>query len=240
MRGLPPITLLALILYLSSPSPIPLPPPPPPPSLSSPPSLCPTLIADSQYKYTDQLLELEACSSDSNEALPAYLCQVVTPLKLEAWRKVLSSYPDQRFATYILRGIEQGFRIGYNPHLVKLQPARANMSSAAEQPEVVEKYLLEELSANRIVRVNGSDTDLIHCSPFGVIPKRSRPNKWRLIVDLSSPDGHSVNDGIGKDLTSLSYVSVEDVVAGIIQRGRGTLSKNGHSSGIQECPHSPT
>ena len=56
-----------------------------------------------------------------------------------------------------------------------------------------------------------------------MIPKRSRPNKWRLIVDLSSPDGHSVNDGIGKDLSSLSYVSLEDVVAGIIKLGRGTL-----------------
>ena len=193
---------------------------PPSLSLSPPPSLCPALIADSQYKYTDQLLELEACSSNSNEALPAYLCQVVTPLKLEAWRKVLSSYPDLRFAPYILRGVEQGFRIGYNPHLVKLQPARVLSSRAARGGR---EYLLEELSANRIVRVNGSDTDLIHCSPFGVIPKRSRQNKWRLIVDLSSPDGHCVNDGIGKDLSSLSYVSVEDVVAGIIQRGRGTL-----------------
>ena len=108
------------------------------------------------------------------------MCQVVTPLKLEAWHKALSDYPDQRFAAYILRGVEQGFRIGYNPHMVKLQPARANMSSTAAQPEVVEKYLLKELSANRIVGVNGSDTDLIHCSPFGVIPKRNRPNKLRL------------------------------------------------------------
>jgi hypothetical protein len=32
--------------------------------------------------------------------------------------------------------------------MVKLQPARANMSSAAEQPEVVKKYLLEGLSDN--------------------------------------------------------------------------------------------
>ena len=32
-----------------------------------------------------------------------------------------------------------------------------------------------------------------------------------------------MNDGIGKDLASLSYVSVDEVVAGIIQRGRGTL-----------------
>ena len=146
---------------------------------------------------------------------------MVTPLKLEAWRKALSGYADQRFAAYIIRGVEQGFRIGYNPHMVKLQPARVNMSSTAEQPEVVEKYLLEELSANRIVRVNGLDTDLTHCSQFGVILKRNRPNKWRLIVDLSSPEGHSMNDGISKDLSSLSYVSVEDVAS---YRGGGADS----------------
>ena len=97
------------------------------------------------------------------------------------------------------------------------------MSSAAEQAEVIDKYLREELAANRLVRIHDADAGLIHCSQFGVIPKWNRPNKWRLIVDLSSPEGHSVNDGISRDLSSLSYMSVDDVVAGIIQRGRGTL-----------------
>ena len=97
------------------------------------------------------------------------------------------------------------------------------MSSTAEQAEVVDKYLQGELAANRVIRIRDVDMGLIHLSPFRVIPKRNRPNKWRLIVDLSSREGHSVNDGISKDLSSLSYVSVDDVVAGIVQRGRGTL-----------------
>ena len=29
-------------------------------------------------------------------------------------------------------------------------------------------------------------------------PKKQQPGKWRLILDLPSPDGHTVNDGIGK------------------------------------------
>lgn len=33
-------------------------------------------------------------------------------------------------------------------------------------------------------------------SLFGVIPKRNQLNKWGLIVDLSSPEGHTVNDAI--------------------------------------------
>ena len=114
------------------------------------------------------------------------------------------------------------------------------MPSAAEQAEVVDKYLQEELAANRVVRIQGVDADLIHCSPFGVILKRNRPNKWRLVVDLSSPEGHSMNDGISRDLSSLSYVSIDDVVAGIIQRGRGALlAKNGYTPGLSKCPHTP-
>lgn len=64
---------------------------------------------------------------------------------------------------------------------------------------------------------------MVHCSPFGVIPKRNKPGKWRLIVGLSAPKGHSVNDGIDKELASLSYVSVDDVVTSIVQYEQGTL-----------------
>ena len=63
----------------------------------------------------------------------------------------------------------------------------------------------------------------IHCSPFGVIPKKNKPNKWRLILDLSSPEGQSINDGIGKDMASLTYISVDDVVAVIRKAGKGAL-----------------
>ena len=62
-----------------------------------------------------------------------------------------------------------------------------------------------------------------HINPFGVIPKKSKPAKWRLIVDLSSPHGPSVNDGVDKDLCSLSYVSIDHVVDGILRLGRGSL-----------------
>ena len=39
----------------------------------------------------------------------------------------------------------------------------------------------------------------VHVSPFGVIPKKNKPNKWGLILDLSAPAGASVNDGIVKN-----------------------------------------
>lgn len=45
-----------------------------------------------------------------------------------------------------------------------------------------------------------------HLSPFGVIPKKGG-NKWRVIVDLSSLHGTSINDGINPALTSIHYSS---------------------------------
>ena len=56
-----------------------------------------------------------------------------------------------------------------------------------------------------------------------MIPKKNQPGKWRLIVDLSSPQGSSVNDYIDQQLSSLTYVSVDDAALHIWQSGPGTL-----------------
>ena len=57
---------------------------------------------------------------------------------------------------------------------------------------------------------------------MGVIPKRYKPNKRQLIVDLSSPGDASVNNGIGK-MCSLSYTSVDVVVERIPDLGKNAL-----------------
>ncbi len=62
----------------------------------------------------------------------------------------------------------------------------------------------------------------IHC-PFGVIPKKAKPGHWCLIVNLSSPENASVNDGIDKDMCSTSYITTDSVVDRILQVGRGAL-----------------
>ena len=64
---------------------------------------------------------------------------------------------------------------------------------------------------------------MAHISRFGVIPKAHQPNKWRLIVDLSHPKGGSVNDGIPRDLCSMSYITVDEAIEAVLKLGRGTL-----------------
>jgi len=121
----------------------------------------------------------------------------------------LSKHPDKRFVDFILRGITSGFKVGYNVFTKKeLKSSSYNMPSAMEHPQVVSDYISKEVRASRVLLVGHKDDPLvkeIHLSPFGVIPKKSKPNKWRLIIDLSSPEGHSVNDGILKELASPSH-----------------------------------
>jgi hypothetical protein len=169
---------------------------------------------------------MEACSTGRVVQLPNYLGQIVTPLKLERWQELLSGHPDQEFTAYILRGIRDGFRVGFNAAGTRLKSQKSNMLSASEHPDIVSKYLQEEIACGRVIKVQaGQEAELlgIHCSPFGVIPKKRKANKWRLILDLSSPDQHSTNDGIDKDLASLPYMSVDEVIAVALQLGKRAL-----------------
>ena len=42
-------------------------------------------------------------------------------------------------------------------------------------------------------------------------------------MDLSSPHGHSVNDGIAKDMCSLHYTSIDDAASKILTLGKGAM-----------------
>ena len=59
----------------------------------------------------------------------------------------------------------------------------------------------------------------IHISRFRVIPKRNKPGKWRLILDLSAPLGMSINDSISTEACSLHYASVDDAAQIILALG---------------------
>ncbi len=57
----------------------------------------------------------------------------------------------------------------------------------------------------------------IQISRFGVIPKKVL-GKWKLIIDLSSPENASVNDGIESSLCSSTYARVEEAVQWITSK----------------------
>ena len=62
-----------------------------------------------------------------------------------------------------------------------------------------------------------------HVSPFGVIPKSHQPGKWCLIVNLSHPSGHSVNDAIPTEPFSITYISIDDAIQKTVDLGLNAL-----------------
>lgn len=81
-----------------------------------------------------------------------------------------------------------------------------------------------EISKGRLIGpLDPSLFPAVHISSLGAIPKKHSENKWRLILDLSHPKGSSVNDGIARNMCSLTYMKVDDLVQKILQTGRGTL-----------------
>ena len=54
-------------------------------------------------------------------------------------------------------------------------------------------------------------------------------------MDLSAPEGHSVNDGIPKELCSLGYISVDDVVAQVLKLGKRSELMSSRLIGMCRC-----
>lgn len=79
--------------------------------------------------------------------------------------------------------------------------------------------------ANRVCHGQGGGSigqRNIIVSRFGVIPK-SQPGKFRLILDLSSPHGGSVNGGIDRAYCSTRYATVDEAAEKMATLGRGAL-----------------
>ena len=112
------------------------------------------------------------------------------------------------------------------------------MASAKKNPHVVQSYIDSEVDAGRFVPVQDKHPN-IHISSFGVIPNCSQPGKWRLIVDLSSSNGRSVNDDISAALCSL-YPSLHDEARIAQLLGRGALLSKLDHKNAQERPSTST
>ena len=187
----------------------------------------------------DDLLALDACRPPESTNIHPELRVVSTPMVREAWEQALQSFPNCAFVDYITHGIRDGFRVGFDYRL-KLQSRTKNMRSAKKNTAVVKGYIEEEKSAGRLLPVQSKHL-LPKCqiSPFGVIPKRYQPGKWRLIVDLSSPDRASVNDGIDARLCSLEYPSVHDAARLGRVLGNAMLAKLDLKSAYRIVPIHP-
>lgn len=94
----------------------------------------------------------------------------------ERWSEQLKLHPDAEFSSYVLKGISQGFRIGFDYTTAFCASARSNMQSVKACPLVVDEYLQEEVKLNRVIGPLPMWTmEGIQINRIGVIPKKYQP-----------------------------------------------------------------
>lgn len=97
------------------------------------------------------------------------------------------------------------------------------MGSARQQPTVITEYLKDELARGPTLGPLPLSMRSVHINRFGVTHKGRNTGKWRLITDLSFPQGQSVNDGIDPLFCSLAYIMVEKIAKITTGLGMGAL-----------------
>ena len=107
---------------------------------------------------------------------------------------------------------------------LNIQHAPPHLLSPVQHEDVINEHLQRECSEGRMLGPwSPEKAPLVQVSRFGAIPTKNQQGRWCLITDLSSPQGHSVNDRINPALCSLTYTSVDDAAAEVCAMGRGTL-----------------
>ena len=179
-------------------------------------------VIEKKYIYLPELLRMEEQAGQVET--PPLLEGIFSPLseKLQDWEALLQNHPNDRLRKFVLTGLEKGFHIGYElGHCHKA--STHNQLLCTEHPEVVQAYIDKECTSGRLRGpFPRSAIPDLHVSLFGVIPKKAS-GKWRLIVDLSTPHGASVNDGISREFAFLSYVSVDMIADRVRSLRVGTL-----------------
>lgn len=147
-----------------------------------------------------------------------------TPVRILPLSFYLRLHPDRQFTSFVLQGLATGFHVGYISPATGLRSSTRNHPSSVTNPLVINEYIQEEVAAGRMIGpLPRSISGGVHCSPVGLVPKGRESGRWRMIVDLSYPPGHSVNDGIDRHLCSLKYATLDDATKFITRLGRNTL-----------------
>ena len=160
-----------------------------------------------------------------------------TPVNVITLEEELTGYPDLNIVNYLLSGFKQGFRIGCEgldfPLITK------NLPSARDNPDQVTAAITKELERGHTA---GSfihpPFENFRCSPLGAVPKKDGTH--HLIIDLSSPNGLSINDFISKEDYSATFSKFDDVVSIVKSLGKSAImAKLDIKHAFRLCPVSP-
>ena len=147
-----------------------------------------------------------------------------TPIKLNpsAFQEGLECHPDREFVHRVVDACWYGINIGYEGPDIKVNSD--NWPSIQVHQEAVEQSIKRDVALGRKIGPFSEIpfTDSYAVSPMGAFLKK-RSHKCRVVHDLSWPPSSSVNTSIPSDKFTVSYMSIDDVVARIQHYGKGTL-----------------
>ena len=156
--------------------------------------------------------------------LPNYMgarIPVASQLHIPSWKKQLQGYWDAQ----LLDLLQYGFPLGFNRSCM-LKNDVTNHKSAVDHPEHVQAYIDEEMKHGAIIGPFQSHPIAhAHFSPFMTRDKPDSKNR-RVIIDLSWPHGHSVNDGVDKNSYlgsefKLTFPTIDHLTEQLVKLGKG-------------------
>lgn len=154
---------------------------------------------------------------------------IVTPVRVEKLEEMLveSAYDEQK-TKFLIKGFTQGFSLGYaGPTNVRI--LSKNHKLRAGNQTILWNKLTEEVKSKRVAgpwRLGKLPFDNFIQSPITLIPKKGSEDcggteGTRLIFDLSSPRGKSVNDHTPVEVRSVEYPSFDKSVRMCLEQGAG-------------------
>ena len=157
--------------------------------------------------------------------LPNYLgCRIPvrSNLKCHIWSQYLTKYWDSQLTDLL----KFGFPLDFD-RTCSLHSTEENHKSALLNASHVGKYIAEELHHQAILRPFDKKPIHLHTSPLMVRDKQDSDSK-RTIMDLSWPEGHSVNFGVAKDVYLgtefiLKYPSIDSITSSLKKLGPAAM-----------------
>lgn len=159
------------------------------------------------------------------------------PVNVALFERLLREHPCQSLVSFIISGLSSGFDIGFHGPCTATRPR--NLLSARSNSQSVWEAIAKELARGHTSGpfLSPPITPL-HCSPLGAVPKKD--GSYRIILDLSSPRGNAINEGICKEEFSVRYSTFDDALKLVSGLGpTAFLAKIDIKHAFRLCPVKP-
>ena len=145
---------------------------------------------------------------------------IKTTVNISALRSLASDHPDKKLCKYIIDGLTFGFKTGFIGPLTETRPK--NNLSARNNEEKITKAIIKEVQRKHTSGpFDHPPIPRLHCSPIGSTEKPD--GSARLVMDLSQPEGSSINEGIDREEFSVHYTHFDEATRMVRSAGRGSF-----------------